>query len=197
MTKVLVVLATALSLSACGGESTAGIGTVTGSVGGLSMDHAAEAISIYSGAPTCLTGSSNPGSYLSITIDDRGSACPAIQQVEALAHATMLHFQIILNSGGAIKPGTYLISQPYTGPLSRLFDEAVASFGRTTEDCLSAGVAFDATGGTLTIDALDASGVAGSFQLDFAEGSLSGSFTTANCTVQQSTCAVQQIGCFP
>jgi hypothetical protein len=188
----VVILAALLAAAACGGGNK-GSATVTGSVAGVSLGNVAEAMSVDLGPRPCPNGSGAPGPWLNVTIDDRGGSCTALQRLEVLAAASLLNMQVSNNSFNPIQPGSYAIGQTFS---NNNFVDVQARFSHTDANCGSTASA-QATAGTITLTTIEPGAVAGTFDLTFPGGTLSGSFHTANCTLPQSVlCATDTLpGC--
>ena len=183
-------LLTLLACAACGGSGSA---TVSGSVGGLGLSHVAEVTAIDVPPPSC----ARPQPSLSITISDRAGACSALQHSDILANATLL--SLLISPGddpNPILPGHYVVGQDGHDPVGYPTN-VQAAFGHTGADCSAAGQ--NATAGTIDVSSIDGGNVAGSFNLTFPGGALTGSFRTAGCTLPASVaCATDTfVGCAP
>jgi hypothetical protein len=154
----------------CGGGSGSSTTSVTGTVEGQSYSA--------NGGLSC-TGALGDGflgtSTVVFLMDPTASATPPTGPQLTLALAT------VVNGGGDSKPitmpGTYQVVQGSTNQQWSAGSYAVALF----DDCQTSTppatpITKEAASGTVTVDAIDASHVAGSIDLTFGEDRIAGSF---------------------
>lgn len=148
---------------ACGGSPA----SASGSVGGVSVQ-AADALF---GVP----GGSTNGTVLAIT--SFGGACSKVTtSTNFKGPATALAIELIQNGGPVTSPGTFpeLSSAPQGS--TSVF---AGSFDSWDATCMNTNTQI--TGGTVTISAVSASSLAGSFDLTFGNDHVTGSFSAPNC----------------
>jgi hypothetical protein len=175
----------AVSLAACGGSSTSagGSGSASGTVNGVSLTSVAEAVSaVYSGAD-CKDSSKQEGA-LFILLGSNGGICSSAQSTGKYT-GTLLVMEIANNATATaqpIVPGTYPITIA-ANPTS------IAIFGQETNGCETN--SYLSGSGSITITSASSSGAKGTYDITFLNdtggtaGSLSGSFDTVNCNLNQ------------
>jgi hypothetical protein len=146
-----------------------GTTTVTGSVGNLSIA-AQSAVAIY-GPLQNSVGEVIDG--LIIDIADKDDSCAVFHT----ASTTILS----LTFPSSPAAGTFtVINAEAATPVSSQVEVDISG---TTATCADDGESASATGGTVTLTAVSASAVSGTFDVAFAAGSLKGTFTAPVCPV--------------
>jgi hypothetical protein len=197
MTKRSIALCGAvLVFAGCGGSDPggSGAGTASGTVGGTSLT-VAEATSITYSGPVCTSGGEQSASLL-ILLTSFSGLCSAGQSGSAVPNGSMLILSIGNNGDSAqpaIGPGTYTV-QLTSDPLMIGLFETVAAGCPSSQSLTGSG--------TVTLTSVTSSGVSGSYNLSFLDGtgtpngSLSGSFTTSNCPLTAAQyCATSNSHC--
>lgn len=150
-------------LVACQAGAPGGGTSVSGFVGGAPFT-ARDSYATQGSSPT---SSGLPAQSITIVITDYTGACAGPH-----AGSTSLVMSIT-HQGGAVLAGTY--GADAGG------DEQVAALLQRTDAQCHLGAVDALTSGTITLDSISGTDVAGSFQLTFHAGSLSGNFRAAVC----------------
>jgi hypothetical protein len=148
--------------AACGG----GPASVSGTVGGVTVQS--------SDALFGVPGGSTSGTVLAIT--SIGAACSKVTTGTSFkGPATALSIELVQNGGAVTSPGTFpelSSAQGSTSAFAGSFDSWDASCSDTTTPI---------SGGTVTITAVSASSLTGSFDLTLGNDHITGSFNAPNC----------------
>lgn len=180
----MVATVAACGSSATNGGAAPGPGSASGTVSGTSLA-VADAI-----AYAIRTTPSADVTYLAVELVNTTNACAVAEffpQNATKANVTMLLFIISsaqIDSTRLIAAGAYPIGGTgfADGGGGFLGLRASAQLSATNAQCASAIPTSDATDGTITIDAITASVVSGTFDLKFPNGSMTGSFSAMFCT---------------
>jgi len=164
----LAVLAP-VAVAACQTGAPGGGASVSGIVGGASFS----ARDSYATRGSSVTSSGLPAQSVTIVITDYTGACAGPR-----AGGTTLVMSI-KRQGGAVLAGTY--GADAGG------DEQVAAALQSTDAQCHLGAVDTVSSGSITLDSVSGTEVAGSFQLAFPDGSLSGSFHAAVCGSEAGT----------
>jgi hypothetical protein len=160
-----------MGVAACGTGAQGGGASVSGVVGGAPFT----ARDSYATQGRSATSSGLPEASVTIVITDYAGACAT---AGAYAGGTTLVLTIT-RQGAAVVPGTY-------GADGGGGEQVSAALQRTDAQC-HLGAVDTMSSGSVTLDSVSATEVAGSFQLTFPDGSLSGSFHAAPCGADAGT----------
>jgi hypothetical protein len=200
----LALLSCLGALGACGGAtvsdpgsgsgSTSGSGSLSGSVAGTTFQVASElaAITIANGSESCIVGSdggssctsTSSGQSVLVLFTNRSDATCAAAQSEIASNtntsfANMDALELLVTSAsGEVTTGAYEVTASATDGSG-----GGALFATTTASC-GQGLDVTAIGGTITLTQVGATGVTGSYSVDFgAQGTFTGSFDVPICNL--------------
>jgi hypothetical protein len=191
-------VAGALGIAACsgssGGDGRGGSASLGGTVNGASFSVASEVAALQAASSTCSSGGTDGedagtgsctsvGQAVIVILTNRSDAtCAAAQsQLASGKEATFANFAeleiLVANATADLAAGTYaLVNRGSTAT-----EGAIAEYATTNSSCASSGPD-DASGGSVTLTAVNSSRVAGSYQVSFGtQGSFSGSFDVPIC----------------
>jgi hypothetical protein len=161
---------------ACGGGGNAVNGTVSGT-----------AIASVAGAISVLIPSEfgSTGQDLWVSLSDFASVCEAHAAQKTPKDSKTLFIGLHQfgsdNKGVDLSPGTFNAQFNFTPSEGRHAEVYLGNFsGPNCGDTLATNG--QATGGTVTLTRVDANGAAGSFNITFPAGTMTGTFSTVNCT---------------
>ena len=170
-----------IGLLGCSGASSSPLGTtVTGSVEGKNLSPG-EAIAVT--AQVKVDG--NNIALARVGIFDRANTCTMAKQGQEAPNTRALVLEVrhedLAEMPPAIVPGTYTIG---TGLEKGYFEYVVARFAVTDGNCHDTIARGSASSGRITIDAIDAKGIRGSYSVRLDSGdALNGSFDAPTCVV--------------
>ncbi len=184
----------AVGVAACGGVTSGsgapGTGSVTGTVGGISLNVADTVVIAESGTLGV------DARTLLVYLFDIPNVCAVAHSLPANAdkgNYTALQLQVSsYNSGssmaGPVVAGTYAIGGQ-TATDGGTGARASARLQKNDAQCKSLVPSADhaASGGTITITAISATAVSGSYSVTFADGTMSGAFDAAFCAMPDRT----------
>jgi hypothetical protein len=173
-----------------------GSGSATGAVGGAPL-------AVHSALSVHVT--QDLGEEWAVLLLDEPFSCPDLQNAVRTGswgsqQPSVLALTVISSNlgGGAltpIGPGTYSAASGGSGSPGGTTTNVFASYTKAQPGSGCSSNADDATDGTITISAVDASHIAGSYALTFPDGSLQGTFDAPTCDVPLTGAA--DAGCSP
>jgi len=177
----------ALGLAACGGGAV-GSASAQGTVGGSAYDAVSfsEATAVVVHSAACVSNSGTQDiSAVEILLSSRPGLCASESSGVQPASNTLLVLDIEESASAtsaAIPIGTYAVG---SGASSGTDVNGNAYSASATAEILDATCASssggNSRGGTITLTSIANGEVAGSFQIDFDDGALTGTFSTAAC----------------
>ncbi|HEY1695997.1 MAG TPA: hypothetical protein VGG39_27710 [Polyangiaceae bacterium] len=193
-------VAGAVGVAACsgssGGDGGAGSASLSGTVNGATFSVASEVAALDAASTTCSAGGTSgddggagsctsTGQEVVVILTNRSDAtCSAAQtQLASGNEAAFANFAelelLVANVTADVAAGTYDV----VNAGSTATEGSLAKYGTTDASCASSATA-QASGGSVTLTAVSASRVTGSYQLTFGtEGSFSGSFDVPICNL--------------
>ncbi len=188
---VSVGVAACGGITSSGGGGSTGAGSVSGTVGSISFAVADVVAVAESGTPGVDARS------IQIDLFDIPNVCALVQTFpnnSDKASYTALELRLSVSGSGssssAIVAGTYTLGPITGGPRDGGTSvHASANLAKNDAQCNSVVPSQDrsATGGTITITSISATSVEGSYAVTFADGTMSGSFNAAFCTLPDRT----------
>ena len=176
--------------AACSSNSSSGSGTLTGKVASTTFSVASELAQVATTGPLedCTVGAGDAscvpvkstGQTVLIALTNRADVdCSALVADYGsnfgFSNLDVLFIDLDVMEG-TVTPGTYTYSGGASGK------DMTANFTTMNATCATA-INAPATGGSVTITAISGTSVSGTFDLTFAQGSFSGSFSSPICDV--------------
>jgi hypothetical protein len=164
-----------LAIPACGGSSSGGSSSVSGTAGGKSVP-TTDTVGVVGTQTQTVGTQSITIAYAAVSITNVANTCSAIEGHHNPANTSSLSFVVASSAGTSIAAGTYAIGATTTTQVS-------ANYGTTNAAC-AANIAERATSGTIKLTTVSSTTVQGTFDVTMDNGDhLSGSFTGPVCNV--------------